>query len=141
MAEQPTQNFANHAFRPTLSAWAAGLSLLAVVCFLVEMFRRPSLLALGLLAVAASAAVLTAISRIYIVRLQDRIIRLEMRLRLGRLGRDADFARLTHRQLVALRFAPDAELPALIDRALAERLDSKQIKQAIRDWHGDYYRT
>jgi hypothetical protein len=75
------------------------------------------------------------------VRLQDRIILLEMRVRLARLGREPDYARLSKRQLVALRFASDAELPALIQRALAESLTGTQIKQAIRNWQPDSYRT
>ena len=84
---------------------------------------------------------LVSISRAYIVRLQDRIIRLEMRLRLERLGRAADFDRLAHGQIVALRFASDQELPALIERAVAERLTSAQIKQAVQQWQPDWYRT
>jgi hypothetical protein len=79
--------------------------------------------------------------RRYTVRLQDRIIRLEMRLRLLALGREHDITRVTMRQLVALRFASDAELPALIDRALAENLTPDQIKRAVSNWQPDRMRT
>ena len=75
------------------------------------------------------------------MRLQDRIIRLEVHGRLERLGRGAGFSRLTTRQIVALRFASDAEIPALLDRALAENLTADQIKAAVTDWQADNHRT
>lgn len=78
------------------------------------------------------------------LRVQDRIIRLEERLRYQALLSPEDLARssnLTLRQIIGLRFASDAELPALIRRALDEKLSEKQIKQAIVTWHGDYYRA
>jgi hypothetical protein len=56
-------------------------------------------------------------------------------------GRGTDFGRLTMAQIAALRFASDAELPGLIGRAVNERLTSDQIKRAVTDWQGDYFRT
>ncbi len=76
--------------------------------------------------------------------MQDRIIRLEMRLRLAALlpGRQADLARLTLPQLVALRFASDAELPALVERVLAgEFAKPDAIKRAVKDWQPDHLRV
>jgi hypothetical protein len=64
-----------------------------------------------------------------------------MQVRLARLGREADMARLSVPQLIAARFASDAELPGLIDRAVAEKLTPDQIKRAVTDWQGDYLRT
>ena len=64
-----------------------------------------------------------------------------MRVRLTRFGREQDLARLTLQQLVALRFASDAELPALINRAIAEKLTPDAIKRAVGDWQGDHLRT
>jgi Family of unknown function (DUF6526) len=103
--------------------------------------RLRSLQAFGLIAIAFSAIVLALISRAYTVRLQNRIIRLEMRLRLERLGRADEFTRLTSPQLVGLRFASDAELPDLVDRALREDLALDQIKRKIEDWQPDFHRT
>jgi hypothetical protein len=137
------QTYQTHRHRPALSSAAALFALVGFVIVVVSLVRSPSLAGAGNLCLAIAALLLVAISRIYIVRLQDRIIRLEMRLRLAGLvpQRAADIGRLTLRQLVALRFASDAELPSLMDRALAEKLTPDQIKQAIRDWQPDYHRT
>ena len=75
------------------------------------------------------------------MRLQDRIVRLEMQVRLERLGRQKDFLSLSTKQLVALRFASDAELPDLIDRALTMKLTPDQIKRSVSDWQADLHRT
>lgn len=84
-------------------------------------------------------------ARVFAVTVQDRVIRLEMRLRLRELL-PADLApripEFTRGQLVALRFASDAELPALARKVLDERLtDRKVIKQLIRDWQADTLRA
>lgn len=80
--------------------------------------------------------------RLYALRNQDRIIRLEETLRMQRLCPDvAARARdLRTNQLTALRFCSDAELPALAKRALEEKLSNQDIKLAIKDWRGDYSR-
>lgn len=79
------------------------------------------------------------------LRAQDRVIRLEERTRLGRLLA-ADLRdridELTTSQLIALRFAPDDELPDLVRRSLSGELKgSGDIKRAIRNWRGDYLRV
>ncbi|HEV2645182.1 MAG TPA: DUF6526 family protein [Acidobacteriaceae bacterium] len=75
---------------------------------------------------------------------QDRIIRLEERLRYASLLPAEQLPHthsLTVKQIIALRFASDAELPALIRRSLAENLTPKQIKQSITGWRPDYLRV
>ena len=135
------QTYANHVHRPRLSTAAAVFASAALGLFIVEVVRRPDWLMAGLVCLAIAVMCLVAVSRLYIVRLQDRIILLEMRMRLMRLGREEDFGRLSRRQLISLRFASDAELAALAQRAIGERLTGPQIKQAIRDWQPDYLRT
>ena len=78
------------------------------------------------------------------IRAQNRIIRLEERLRLAALLPPADRAHindLTTRQLIALRFASDEELPSLAHTALTQRLEPKAIKQSILNWRPDHERV
>ena len=85
------------------------------------------------------------IGRVMVLRVQDRLIRLEMRLRLMGVLPAAMQARvhdLRPGQLVALRFASDAELPALVEQCLSGQLDKpKDIKKAIKTWVPDYLRA
>ncbi|GAC1356134.1 MAG: hypothetical protein NVSMB3_02130 [Acidobacteriaceae bacterium] len=88
--------------------------------------------------------VLAGRSRSSALRAQDRIIRLEERLRLAALLPASDLhgtQSLTEAQFIALRFASDAELPSLVRRTLSEHLTPKQIKQAITTWRPDNYRV
>lgn len=94
-------------------------------------------------AVGVLAAVLAM--RVMALTVQDRLIRLEMRLRLRELmpaAAHGDINRLTVRQLVSLRFAGDAELPGLVQRVLnGELAGAKAIKAAIKDWQADWQRA
>lgn len=83
--------------------------------------------------------------RTQILTVQDRVIRLEMRTRLARVlppDQHAAIPQLTHKQLVALRFASDGELPALVQRVLAGQLPTqKAIKAEVKDWQADFLRA
>ena len=84
-------------------------------------------------------------ARLFALAVQDRVIRLEMRLRLERLlpaDLKSRIPDLSPDQFIALRFAGDAELPALVREVLDKNLtDRKQIKQKIRDWQADHLRA
>ncbi|MHA8052732.1 DUF6526 family protein [Aquirufa sp. OSTEICH-129A] len=84
------------------------------------------------------------ITRIYANKNQDRIIRLEMRLRYFQLT-NLPFTEkenlLSIKQIVALRFAGDNELLGLIDKTILEDLKPKEIKKSIVEWHGDFLRV
>ncbi len=140
------QSYETHRHRPTLTAIGFFCLLAAAGAFVLRWFGvgGRAMFAVGLAAVLACNLVLLVISRAYIVRLQDRIIKLEMKLRLAPLlsaeGRAAA-ARLSTAQIVALRFASDDELPALVERADREHLTPDQIKRAIVRWVPDLDRT
>jgi hypothetical protein len=82
--------------------------------------------------------------RSWATRLQDRVIRLEERLRLAGVLPEplrSRIGELSDSQLVGLRFSSDAELPALVQRALDEKLSRSDIKKAITNWRPDYSRV
>lgn len=137
------QNYQTHRHTPTAAVVAWCATLLALVWFLVPALRHRSLLP-GLLLLTIAVGVLGMISRTYITRLQDRIIRLEMHVRCRELmgaERAATLGRLSRAQMIALRFASDEELPALMERAERESLSPDDIKRAVKNWRADWDRT
>jgi hypothetical protein len=141
------QNGSNHAkFFPPFHFFAAPILL---ANFIWSFFRlKPqgySAYSIFSVFVAAALVVTLLVARLMALKVQDRIIRLEERLRYQRLlpsdlqARTDDF---TIDQIVSLRFASDAELPALARKVLDEKLqDRKAIKQLIRVWKPDYLRA
>jgi hypothetical protein len=106
--------------------------------------RNPGLSAGWFVVLALAAAIAVVKIRTYALKAQDRVIRLEERLRMAQLLSEPLRRRtgeLTEAQLVGLRFAPDAELPALVEKALAGKMPQREIKQAIVNWRADYFRV
>jgi hypothetical protein len=141
-----TQSYANHAHRPTLTIVGYLFLIVALVAF---GFRWSGIggratFAVGLLGLVGSLATVLAISRIYTTRLQDRIIKLEMRIRTATVltaAQQGMLGTLTNKQIAALRFASDQELPALVERTARERLKPDDIKRAVKTWVPDHDRT
>lgn len=142
------QNFKNHTrFDPPWHFFIAPILLINVIFAIWGLIRHwpdhPHLLPWVVL---MSIVLLFAVgkARAHSMVAQDRIIRLEEKLRYAALLPPDLLARsqaLTVRQIIALRFASDAELPELIQRALNDNLSEKQIKQAIVTWRPDYLRV
>ena len=140
------QNFANHVHRPVATGVGSLFVLIAAAAFALRWFGiggRASM-AVGLVCVLAALSVLLTVSRTYITRLQDRIIKLEMRVRTAALltpEQQRLLFQLDNKRIAALRFASDAELAALIERATREQLTPVDIKRAVKTWVADNDRT
>jgi hypothetical protein len=144
--ESASQSFKNHAkYVPLFHFVAVPILVTNLVWSAYRAFIRPGW-ETALAALVAAALVITVfLARVFALRVQDRVIRLEMRLRMREVL-PADLhpriGEFTAGQLVALRFAGDRELPALARRVLDERLkDRKAIKQMIADWQADHLRA
>jgi hypothetical protein len=141
-----TQTYATHRHQPRLTGAGFLLVLTSIAALTLRWFDigGRAMFAAGLAALIGAIVVLLLISRLFITRLQDRIIKLEMRVRGAQLlspQQQAALSRLSRPQIVALRFASDAELPALLERAEREHLTADQIKRAIKNWVADLDRT
>ena len=140
------QTFETHVRRvPTAYAAGALFALAGVLYGIYSVVTGPSIdSAVALLSSMALMAAM-AFARTNALRVQDRIIRLEMQVRLRHLlpaDLQSRVGELTLAQLVSLRFASDAELPALTRRVLDEKLtDRKAIKQLITNWQADSLRV
>ena len=152
MAEKVPQTFSNHGrIDPPFHYFVLPVFGLGLLLTLVHFFAhitegdfRDHLHAFLLILLAV--ALLTAVvkERTYALKVQDRVIRLEERLRLAMLLPEPLRARipeLTVEQLCGLRFASDAEVAKLAERALNEKLSRKEIKKAIQNWRPDYWRV
>jgi len=140
------QSYANHVRKlPPLYIAGAALAALALLLAIAELVRQPSIVVGALLALVGAAGMGLYYARVNALRVQDRIIRLEERLRLERLlsvDLRARAAELSVEQLVALRFAGDGELPELVRAVLDEGLTGRDaIKRRVRSWRADWLRV
>ena len=140
MAQQ-AQTYANHVYRATGWTITSSVGVVVLLVLVFHAYDEPTYLSFTLVALAGTVLSTLWLVRVFALRLQNRIIRLEMQVRLARLGREQELQKLAMPQIVALRFASDAELPALVDRAISEHLPADAIKRAVRDWQGDHLRT
>ena len=146
MAAQTTQTFENHV--RILPAFHYVTLPLILINFLYAVYQALFHFGVGtvMALVVAFALILVALfSRMMTITVQDRLIRLEERMRMRTLlpadlqGRIEEFG---VKQLVALRFASDAELPALARKVLDEKIqDQKSIKKLVQHWRADYQRA
>lgn len=136
------QNFENHAMIvPGYHYLATALMVLPTLYFLFQTAFHFSVQNLATVLFMVGVIVVGLYARVFPLGVQDRVIRLEERLRMERLlpadqkGRIGEFSTA---QLVGLRYASDEELPALARRVLDEGItDKKVIKQAVKSWRAD----
>ncbi len=150
MADQTPQDFDNHVMLPKAGFAATALMLVGVILAIVGLFLVTSTAGICLI---GSGVVLNGfgsifglgVLRSYSTKLQDRIIRTEMHLRLAKIlppDLQGNIANLTMSQLIALRFASDREMPELLRKVVAENIEDRAtIKKMVRDWQGDYGRV
>jgi len=145
MAEKRPQTFANHGrFDPLFHFFALPIFGLSLLWSVVHFIRHPGLHSAVAFVVLAAATVVALKTRMYSLRVQDRVIRLEERLRLAQLLPDATRSRigeLSEPQLIALRFASDGEVAGLVQQTLDGKWDAKQIKGAVQVWRADFFRV
>jgi hypothetical protein len=145
MAEAEPQSFANH--RRYDPPYHVFIFLVAAITFLYSLWlliRTPGVAAAWQVIWNAAFIVLVFRVRGYALKVQDRVIRLEERLRLAALLPEPLKSRvgeLSVRQLVGLRFASDAEVAVLSQAALDEKLGGEEIKKRIKTWRPDTFRV
>jgi Family of unknown function (DUF6526) len=146
MAEKLPQTLANHVrLHPPFHFFVLPLTATAVILAIINVVRHYDVLEAWAVVVLASAAIVAALlTRTNALKAQDRVIRLEERLRLAAILNEPQksrIAELTEPQLIAIRFASDAEVPGLVDKAINSKLSSSDIKKSIVHWRADIFRV
>ena len=145
MADTRPQSLKNHGrIDPIYHYLLCFLLLLALFHAVLLFIRHHDPVSATILLLTLIACLLTYVVRAYALKVQDRVIRLEERLRLMTILPPLIHHRideLSVSQLVALRFASDQELMALAARTFEEKLTNKEIKAAIVDWRADHFRV
>ena len=145
MAERSPQTLANHVrLDPPFHYFVLPVLAISWIVSVVVLVRHPGFLHFWIVVFNTAIIVAVIRSRQYALKVQDRVIRLEERLRLATLLPDSlrpQIAKLSEGQFIALRFASDAEIPALVERTLSANLKPADIKKAIQNWRPDYWRV
>jgi len=140
-----TQSFKNHArLDPPFHIFTFGLYVANLVFAVITEIRHPNWVSSWYLAISLLVIVPIFKIRLYPLKVQDRVIRLEERLRLQALAPPewhAQIYKLNEDQLVALRFASDDEVVELAKQALEHGWNRKQIKERIKSWRPDEWRV
>jgi|ERR1035438_1994097 hypothetical protein len=144
MSKAP-QSAKNHGrFDPFFHFFLAPILLANLVSSIVGLVHRQDFFHWWIFVLSFAAIILLFRLRSYPLKVQDRVIRLEERLRLQALAPvewHAQIYRLTEDQLIGLRFASDDEVVELAKQALEHNLTRKQIKERIKSWRADDWRV
>ncbi len=145
MSDAP-QSYAHHTrWDPYFHFFLLPVFIFAAIGAIVHLIMGHHRLHGALLVILAIAALIAVFKiRLYSLKVQDRVIRLEERLRLATLlpeGLRSRIPELTEKQLVALRFASDGELAGLAQKTLDQKLSPGDIKKSIKSWRADNWRV
>jgi len=141
------QNYANHRrFVPMYHYVALVLIIAALLGSFVNLYKAvksgDGVYSASLIVVSTFIlGILYYYLRAFALRAQDRLIRLEENFRHYLMNGKLLDPKLTIRQIIGLRFASDGEFMQLEKRAAAENLSADDIKKAVKNWKGDYYRV
>ena len=145
MSNFSPQNLKNHVRWDPSYHLIFGLVLLAnIVYAVVHLWRQTNISSAWYLFLSFVVFIPYFKARQYPIKVQDRIIRLEERIRLQALAPaewHAQIYRLSEDQLIGLRFAADDEVVELAKQALEHNLNRKQIKERIKSWRPDNWRV
>ena len=141
-----TQTYSNHVrWFPPFHFVLAPFMLVNLIYWIVRMVQVPSWDHGWMIVVSLALTVMILVARVQALKVQDRVVRLEERLRYREvlspeLAEKA--VNLRTGDMIALRFASDEELPGLVEKTLAGGFEKpKDIKLAVKDWRGDYLRV
>lgn len=145
MSDQKLQNFKNHGrIDPLYHLLSLFILVVSLVIAVVYLVYHPHFFTAWIVVLSVAAFIPFFKVRTYALKVQDRVIRLEERLRLQALAPPewhSQIYKVREDQLIALRFAPDEELVELAQQAVAENLSRKQIKERIKNWRPDHWRV
>lgn len=140
-----TQNLKNHTMLdPPFHFFLAPVGVVLLILSIIEVWRNPGWMTGVHVLVVIWIIVLVFKTRLYALKVQDRVIRLEERLRLAAVlpaSLQPRIGELSIDQLIGLRFASDAELASLVEKTLGGNWSRKQIKEAIQNWKPDNWRV
>ncbi|QMV18336.1 hypothetical protein GOB94_06270 [Granulicella sp. 5B5] len=142
------QSYKNHArFNPLFHFTIVPILLvnfIFAIVYAVRHYPQHFHLALWWIVMSITLLLIASMARGSAMTVQDRVIRLEERMRLAQLaspGELAELESLTMKQYIGLRFASNPEVVELARRAVRENLDCKQIKEAVVSWRADEHRV
>jgi hypothetical protein len=145
MAESSPQTYANHRrYDPLFHVFVFGILAVSLLVSLWQLVRNPGFTTAWVFLVFAALLVLYFKVRLYALKVQDRVIRLEERLRLQQLLSEplrSRIGELNEGQLIGLRFASDGEVAVLVAEALDEKLPGEEIKKRVKSWRPDTFRV
>jgi hypothetical protein len=145
MSQQQGQNLETHGRYDALYHFiVAPLVLINIIISIVHLFQDHGYISIWYVVMSMVLPLLWLRIRTYPLKVQDRVIRLEERVRLQALSPEEWHAKIFHLsedQLIGLRFAADDEVVELAENALEHNWNRKQIKQQIKNWRSDHWRV